>query len=62
MSLEDGDRVTIETESGESLVTLKNLKPEDAGQYICCAENDKGKVESSATLKCKGKLALHTLN
>jgi len=52
--LTTGDRVAIETEGGESIVTLTNLNYIDAGQYICCAENAKGKIESSAFLRCNG--------
>ena len=50
----DGDRVSIQTYSGESTLILTNLRADDSGKYEILIENEVGNDAAAASLGVEG--------
>ena len=46
----DSSRVTVTSGNGSSVLVIRNVTSEDAGQFLCRAHNDIGQVNATATL------------
>lgn len=54
------DRVKIERNEDECLLTITNIKEEDMGVYTLSAKNKVGKVDSAANVKVTAALKFNT--
>ncbi|ELT96028.1 hypothetical protein CAPTEDRAFT_227990 [Capitella teleta] len=56
----DTERITVYSDDlGNTKLSIRQLKPDDAGLYFCVAENDHGKAKCAATLRVVGKDQFH---
>lgn len=55
VKLQPSDKVKVIEERNKTTLTIDNVNPEDVGDYICVAENERGVVTCKSTLiiKCK---------
>ena len=53
-------RITFEPESGKCTLLIVEVFPQDAGEYRCVAENERGKAVSVATLEVECKSSIST--
>ena len=56
MPIEKSDRINVGTNEDASILTLRQLKREDAANYTCIAKNKEGMDAFTAKLRMRSKL------